>query len=331
MGFKIAILTDHATHTASNSVYGITKALLQHPEIEKVDVISRGDSRNADFFAGIAQPDLWALQASRDFSFPADRLFKETFFKTQLNQYDFILLRLPRPFTNQFCQYLVECFPESKIINRPAGIVKTGNKKYLLTFPEFTPPIKICHSIADIVSFKSEFPIVLKPFEEYGGKGIIKIDKEVVWLGNFGQISFSDFAKQYAQKPVEYLGMKFLKNVSNGDKRIVVANGKVLASSLRIPGKGMWLCNIAQGGSSKNAAPDEREMEIIRHISPVLKKEGIFNYGLDTLEDDNGVRVVSEINTLSVGGITPAEENSGLPITKFFAEEFVNYIKEITD
>ncbi|MFT7606261.1 MAG: glutathione synthase [Saprospiraceae bacterium] len=329
MGLKIIVLTDHSTHSIHNSLYGLTKALLNHPEIEKVDLITRSDQRNADFFNGIEQANLIAHAATHDFDYPADRFFEEDTFETQLGQYDFMLLRLPRPVTAAFFKQLINSFPENCIINRPSGIIKTGSKEYLLNFQKYTAPVKVCRTIGEITSFKDQFPIVLKPFEEYGGKGIIRIDGDSVWLGNEEQISFSDFKKQYALAPTEYLAMKFLKNVTKGDKRIVVANGRILASSLRIPGEGMWLCNVAQGGSASAASSDERELEIIRHINPTLKKEGIFLYGLDTLEDDNGIRVISEVNTLSVGGITPAEIQTGHPITKIFADEFVKYVRSL--
>jgi glutathione synthase len=329
MGLKIIVLTDHSTHSVNNSIYGLVKALIKHQDIEKVDLVTRADPRNADFFNGIEQVTLIAHSATLDFDFPADHFFENDIIETSLEQYDFMLLRLPRPVTEAFFKQLIQSFPENNIINRPSGIMKTGSKEYLLNFQKYTAPIKICKTIDDIASFKNQFPIVLKPFEEYGGKGIIRIDGDVVWLGNDVQVSFSDFAKEYSSAPVEYLGMKFLKNVTNGDKRIVVANGKILATALRVPGEGMWLCNIAQGGSALVTTPDERELEIINNITPILKKEGIFLYGLDTLEEDDGTRVISEVNTLSVGGITPTELQTGLPVTKVFAEEFVKYVKSL--
>jgi len=45
-----------------------------------------------------------------------------------------------------------------------------------------------------------------------------------------------------------YVAVEFLKNVSQGDKRVIIINGKIMGCSLRIPQPGNWLCNGSQGG-----------------------------------------------------------------------------------
>jgi glutathione synthase len=67
----------------------------------------------------------------------------------------------------------------------------------------------------------------------------------------------------------------------------------------------------------------------VKHITPLLTQEGIFMYGLDTLEDDNGLRVISEINTLSVGGISPAAKLSGRNLGQTYADLFINFVNSI--
>ena len=99
-------------------------------------------------------------------------------------------------------------------------------------------------------------------------------------------------------------------------KRQLVVGGEILASSLRLPKEGNWLCNVSQGGESVATEVTEREREIINKINPILASEGILIYGTDTLVDDDGQRVLSEINTLSVGGFPQAEAQSGKPIIK---------------
>jgi glutathione synthase len=212
------------------------------------------------------------------------------------------------------------------MINRPSGIIHTGNKSYLLNFQKFTAPIRYIESFNEIEAMSKLFPIVLKPLEEYGGKGIIKVNGEDVEMEG-EHFLLSAFKAVYEANKKPYLGMKFLRNVRHGDKRIVVAGGEVLSASLRLPAEGGWLCNIAQGGRSVESEADEREREIIQHITPILQNEGIFYYGLDTLENDEGVRVISELNTLSIGGIvTPAHEQ-GATVANRFASLMIKFMK----
>ena len=103
--------------------------------------------------------------------------------------------------------------------------------------------MKICTSISEIIEFKKQFPIVLKPFNEYGGRGIVKIENDVVNAGS-NNYSFDEFADNYKQNPIDYIGVKYLKNVSQGDKRIIVINGQIIGASLRLPAKNSWLCNL---------------------------------------------------------------------------------------
>ncbi|MCB9293917.1 MAG: hypothetical protein H6559_12470 [Lewinellaceae bacterium] len=49
--------------------------------------------------------------------------------------------------------------------------------------------------------------------------------------------------------------MKFLRNVRQGDKRIIVVNGEVLGAVLRLPPRGSWLCNAAQVPGSARLLP----------------------------------------------------------------------------
>ena len=323
----ILVLTDHQRHTESNSVYGLVRALYAHKQINQVKVASRSDKRNGEFFHGAPNQGLWAVSADAHFSFPANTLFDSKAKLCQLDQFDSIFLRLPRPIASDFFKYLKENYDERRIVNRPSGIEKTSNKSFLLEFEKFVEPMALCTGWDEIVNFIGLYDCVLKPLEDYGGRGLVRIlNGEVSQDGE--TISLSTFYEQYQRSVKPYLAMKYLKNVSAGDKRIVVAGGRILTSSLRLPSEGNWLCNVAQGGTDEVSEPDDREREIVNYIQPLLEKEGIFYYGLDTLENDDGDRVISEINTLSIGGISPAESKSGLPLSHQFATLYYDFINK---
>jgi glutathione synthase len=323
---KLLVLTDHAGHSQHNSVYALVRALIQQSDVQSIHACSRSDNRNKLFFEGKGDPHFWAITCDETFAYPAHELFDQKTELYHLQDFDSIFLRLPRPIHPAFFDFLSHHFDERQIVNRPSGIKKTGSKAFLLNFDQYVAPMKLCLSWNDIRLFANEYVCVLKPLEDYGGRGIVRIDGETV-NQNGVNISRSNFYRQYQDYPRPYLAMKYLKHVSAGDKRIVVAGGEVLTCSLRRPAKDNWLCNVAQGGSDEMATPDERELAIIEYIQPKLKAEGIFYYGLDTLMNDDGQRVISEINTLSIGGIAPGEITSGRPLAQIFARNFVAYLK----
>jgi glutathione synthase len=306
-------------------MYGVVRALVQHPGVSAVEVASRARPQNKKFFQGSFQGEIQVIRGSKDFFFPRDKQFEEKEFTSHLDSYDAILLRLPRPIPQAFFAMLKTHFPENRIVNRPSGIEITSSKAFLLTFERFVVPMGLIQSPEDLISFKKQFPMVLKPLRDYGGRGLVKIEGDKASIDG-KEVAWKDFFERYDKTPQPYLGMKFLKNVDKGDKRIVVAGGEILTASLRLPSEGSWLCNVAQGGTSQNSKPDQREREIVDYIDPILRKEGIFMYGLDTLVDDDGQRVISEVNTLSPGGIKASAGETESAVFNRLTRKLVDYL-----
>ncbi len=312
--YKVLVLTDHTGHSKENSLYALVTEMKVHPNTDQIDIATRGNLSNKDFFNQVKNATLWVTKVTEDFAFSENgKHLNADLFVAALNSYDLIWLRMPPPLSKSFLDFLETVFAKKMIVNDPKGIYKTGSKEFLLNFPTCCPPMKVCRSKAEIIAFKSQFPIVLKPFREYGGKGIVKIAGDEVSLGK-EKIPFAQFLNGLTPGKFEYLGVKFLKNVQQGDKRIIVVNGKILGASLRLPAKDSWLCNVAMGGKSIVSEVDESERKIVATINPVLAKMGIAMYGVDTLVGDNGQRILSEINTTSIGGLPQVAAQQNLPL-----------------
>lgn len=330
---KVLILTDHKNHTVENSLYDLSVKMVAHPMAESVDIATRFNSKNKDFFLHDSKASLWATSVGADFCFktsehPLDYGLKQL----DLEEYDLVWLRLPPPLSSAFLEFIDQRFNSAVIINDPKSIEETGSKDFLVNFSSVCPPMRICKSFSDIQSFSDLFPIVLKPFKEYGGRGIVMIENEKVSSGNESW-SMTDFQKIYEANPIDYLAVKFLRNVKQGDKRIVVVNGEILGASLRLPAENSWLCNVAMGGTSNMTEVEPEEEEIIKLIDPILSEKGIVMYGVDTLVGDDGKRVLSEINTTSIGGLPqiaamrkePLVEKAIDLIWKFYNNKRRNY------
>jgi len=301
--FKVLILTDHSGHSKENSLYDLSVKMLAHSMTAGVDVASRANEVNGSFFNREVDARLQVTSIGEDFKFSSENHpLEQELFETSLEVYDLVWLRLPPPLSQEFLGFINETWEDKVVINDPKGIYETGSKEFLLNFPALTPPTKICSSLEEIVAFKNQFPIVLKPLREYGGRGLVRVENDSVWMGT-RLVSFAEFAKAYSESPIEYLGVKYLKNVGKGDKRVVVVNGEILGASLRLPPKDSWICNVSLGGSSNISDVDEDERKMVEVVNPVLTKMGIVMYGLDTLVGDDGKRILSEINSTSIGGL----------------------------
>jgi len=299
----------------------------KNPNCDYIDVASRGNVINDEFFYGMSSDRLYARRVGPNFRYKAEKSMLESKLTlVDITQYDLVFLRLPRPVSDSFLLWLSDIFQGIPIINKPEGIINTSNKKFLLNFPELCPPMQLCRSIDEVRSFAKQFPIVLKPLREYGGKGLLKINGDICNDGkeDHDTATYLQTIETELQED-GYLAMEFMKNVTEGDKRILVVGGRIMASSLRLPAKDTWLCNVAQGGTSVESTVDLHEERMIAAIAPKMEEEGILIYGVDTLMGNDGNRILSEINTLSIGGFQNAQEQTGIPIIHMTIHKMIEY------
>ncbi len=326
---RFLILTDHRDHTDQNSLYALAPRLAADPRCAVLHIASRGLPANAAFFDARALTQVQCAVVEQSFAYhPAGTIFTHNTFPATLADYDVVWMRLPHPASEAFL-LRVESAAQANaqlIINRPSGLLETGNKAYLRHFAEFCPPLALVNSAAEVYAFPERFAAVLKPLHAHGGNGIVKIINGLA--EEDGQTFPLDtwLARRAEQLQTEgYLAMKFLDRVTEGDKRILVVNGKVLGASLRLRPPDGWLCNVAQGGRSVPAEIDAEEQKMIDVIAPLLLAKGVVFFGMDTLVGDDGQRVLSELNTLSIGGFPQAEAQSGRPILQQAIDELFNY------
>jgi len=325
--YKVLTLTDHTDHSGENSVYAILRAMVRHDRCARVDIASRGNVANDPFFKAHRFEVVQAIAATENFDFQeSGRQFFENTRAVDPRDYDLIFLRLPRPLSDAFLEGINGFLKNVAIINNPLGITTCGSKTFLLNFPEFCPPMALCKRVEEVLAFAEKQDMVLKPLRGYGGEGIVKISGSLLNDGH-RDWDTSSYLKQIEKGLTEegYLAMKFLKNVDQGDKRLLVVDGEILAAALRLPAANSWLCNVARGGTSVSSEPTKREREMVHAINPLLQHHGILIYGVDTLVDDDGERVLSEVNVMSIGGFPQAEAQTGKPILKMTIDKIFEY------
>ncbi len=325
--FRVLCLTDHDKHSKENSIYALLSKMLVSDRCKEVVVASRSAELNKDFFYNHTFDTIHGHGVRAEFNYQNAQQDLHTKIEAyNPRDFDIIFLRLPRPVTDAFLKALETTFTDQCIINKPSGIITCSSKAVLVNFPEVCPPIKLCRSPKEVLSFASQFDTVIKPLKEYGGKGIVKIINNVVNDGTqnlFIETYLNTMHEEIHNEGV--LAMKYLKNVNQGDKRLIVVGGQVLAASLRMPPENSWLCNVSMGGTSISSEPDVDELKIIESINPFLLEKGILIYGADTLVNDDGKRILSEINALSIGGFPQAEKQTGLPIIQLTIDKIFDY------
>jgi len=329
----VLVLTDHTTHGKGESIYPLLQSMSENELCSSLFIVSRGNEENKEFFDGFALNDVHGKYSDKFFCYTEHGDWYKGGIQKNVSKFDVIFLRVDRPVSDNQLLTLKSTFSDQIIINDPLGIIETGSKKFLLQFKELCPDMALCKSIEDVEREADKYQVVLKPIDGYGGEGLIRVSKDYIWFQEQRETRTSGktmLSRQF-ENGREMLAMKFLKNVTKGDKRVIVVGKKILGSTLRTPADGSWLCNLKQGGKASFSEVTEKEKQIAETISPALRKNGVVIFGFDTLEDEYGERVLSEINTLNVGGLIQAQEFSGQPVVEKAANQIWQYIKEVSE
>jgi glutathione synthase len=100
---------------------------------------------------------------------------------------------------------------------------------------------------------------------------------------------------------------KFIPEISEGDKRIVLIDGEVAGAVNRVPGEGEIRSNLAVGGKAAKTQLTATEQEICAKLEPELKRRGLLFVGIDVI----GGRWLTEINVTSPTGIVAIDKFNG--------------------
>ena len=122
------------------------------------------------------------------------------------------------------------------------------------------------------------------------GSGIIKLkyNKHAHTLVN-----------QYIKKYKIIIAQKYLKEIKNGDNRIIIYNGIIEKNVLtRFPAKGDFRANLACGGSYEITRLNTEYLPILNEVASFLKYYGIFFAGVDMIG-----KYITEINITSPTGV----------------------------
>ncbi len=329
MNIRILVLTDHETHGDGESIYPLLTTMNSSEDIALISVASRSVFANHSFFVNMDKDSLLAKTLDDEFEFSASGAWFKDTQRVWVDEYDVIFLRLDRPVSDDQLRSLDKAWGDKKIIiNDPLGIIVTGSKEYLFEFQKYTPEIRLISSIEDVCDELEKYPLVLKPFHGYGGKGLIRLSSKHSWFKD-EKSSKEEGLEEIAQSiqlGERYISMRFLDTLAKGDKRVVVVGGKIIGTVLRLPKEGSWLCNLSQGGEANYSEITDIEREMALDISVSLRKQGVLIFGIDTLEDEQGVRKLSEINTLNVGGIHQIGLYTRRPAIQESSDEIVSYI-----
>ncbi|MBF0471676.1 MAG: glutathione synthase [Gammaproteobacteria bacterium] len=254
---------------------------------------------------GVASATTTQLQLQRD----PERWFTKKEQQTiPLHQLDIILMRKDPPFDMEFiyATYLLEQASEAGtvVVNHPRSLRDANEKVFATRFPDLTPPTLVTRSGAQINAFlEEEGALVLKPLDGMGGASIFKLTASDPNRGVILE-TLTDHGRRFA------MAQRFIPEITHGDKRILVINGRAVPYALaRIPAQGELRGNLAAGGRGVGHPLSRRDHEICEAIAPELIARDLIFVGLDVIGD-----YLTEVNVTSPTCIRELDQQFGLDI-----------------
>ena len=228
--------------------------------------------------------------------------------RVKLSALDVILLRQDPPFDMNYItttHLLERVHPKTLVVNDPAAVRNAPEKMLVNDFHDLMPPTLITRDLAEIKEFRKRHgDVVMKPLYGKGGEAVFRVAERDM---NFGSL-YDLFAATFREA---WVIQKFLPEVKDGDKRIILVDGEFAGAVNRVPAEDDLRSNMVRGGAAKGTGITAREREICERIGPALKKRGLVFTGIDVIGG-----WLTEINVTSPTGIRAIRNLGGPDIAK---------------
>ena len=223
-----------------------------------------------------------------------------------LAEMDVVLMRQDPPFDMSYItatHILQHIHPKTLVVNNPVAVRNAPEKLYVTHFDGVMPPTLISSDMETIKAFRAEHKdIILKPLFGNGGAGVFHLKPDDENLG-----SLLEMFTKLSREPV--IVQKYLPEVRQGDKRIILIDGRPAGAVNRVPAAGEARSNMHVGGRPEKIGLTKREREICEIIGPHLKREGLIFVGIDVIGD-----YLTEINVTSPTGLQQINRFDGVQL-----------------
>ena len=217
---------------------------------------------------------------------------------------DVVWMRQDPPFDMAYitaAHFLERLKGDTLVVNDPEWVRSSPEKIVPLDFPELMPATLITRDVARLEAFRTQHKdVILKPLFGNGGAGVFRVKEDD---SNWG--SFLEMFLDGTREPV--IAQAFLKEVAEGDRRIILVDGEPVGGINRVPPPGETRSNMHVGGTATPYELNASDRTICKAIGPMLKTRGFILTGIDVI----GTKM-TEINITSPTGVQELKRFSGV-------------------
>lgn len=232
-----------------------------------------------------------------------------------LSNIDVIFMRKDPPFNMNYiyATYLLEQAENTGVlvVNKPQSLRDANEKLFALNFPHCMPKTLVSSDVEQLCQFIEHMGVaIVKPLDGMGGTDIYKLYKN--------DDNISDIVGKLTNNGQRLImAQEFLSAIKDGDKRILLINGKPVDYALaRIPAEGSFKGNLAAGATGRGQPLSERDYYLCEQIAPMLIEKELLFVGLDVIGD-----YITEINVTSPTCIRELDKLFNLNISALLMDE----------
>lgn len=217
---------------------------------------------------------------------------------------DAVLVRKDPPFDFEYLwlTLMLERLRDTTVVvNDPRGLREANEKLYACHFPELMPETLVTAHGDRIREFLTRVGgrAVIKPVDGHGGGGVFALSD-----GDPNKSSLIETVTRRGSRVA--MIQRYLPEVVDGDKRILLLDGEPLGAITRLPQGGDLRSNIHVGGKVVATDIDADDRRIIATIAPRLRHDGLWFVGIDVIGGK-----LTEINVTSPTGIQQMSRLTG--------------------
>lgn len=234
-----------------------------------------------------------------------------------LQYFDATLMRKDPPFDLEYlyATMLLEraVAQGARVFNDPRAIRDHNEKLAITEFPQFAAQTIVTRDPKRLRAFVKEHgQAIFKLLDGMGGTSIFQARE-----GDANLSVIIETMNQFGARSV--MAQRYLPEISEGDKRILLIAGEVVPFSLaRIPQKGESRGNLAAGGTGRAQPLSARDREIAEALAQPLWERGLLLVGLDVIGG-----CLTEINVTSPTCFQEITQQTGYDV----AEQFVTALE----
>ena len=239
-----------------------------------------------------------------------------------LSEFKVVWMRKDPPFNMDyiFSTYLLDLVSSrTMVLNDPRAIRNCNEKMFAMQWPELCPETFVTRKIKQAREWAKVYDrVVIKPWDGNGGRGVL--------VSSFSDPNFRSMLEILTDEERQYiLVQRYLPEVKQGDKRIILIDGEPVGWMTRVPQPGDHRGNMHVGASVESFELSEKDKFICKQLRQRLKELRLLFVGIDIIGE-----YLTEINVTSPTGIQEINALMGLELEKILTDQIVAYYEEHT-